>query len=320
MLQLDNVKIHFPIRGGAFGRRAKVVRAVDGVSLSLDKGEALGLVGESGCGKTTIGMSVMGLIPLTEGTIRIDNQDITSLTESQMNQLRRKISMVFQDPYSSLNPRMTIRQIVGEPLVIHGIAGRATLTDRVLKLLREVGLDSYHMKRYPHEFSGGQRQRVGIARALALDASLIIFDEPTSALDVSVQAQILKLIWDLRQRRGLSYLLVSHDLGVVKSLCERVAVMYLGKIVEDAPTDRLFHEPAHPYSRALLSAVPSPSLRKHTGRIILPGTVPSPINPPDGCRFKGRCFEKIDGQCREEEPDFVTLSPGHRVACWRYVR
>jgi oligopeptide transport system ATP-binding protein len=317
LLEVRNLVKHFEVGGGMFGKPVGLVRAVDGVSFSIRRGETLGLVGESGCGKTTTGRCVLQLERPTSGQIIFEGRDLTTLDPHEMRAVRRKLQVIFQDPYSSLNPRMTIGEIVGEPLAVHGIVRGATARrDRVQQLLRHVGLLPQHARRYPHQLSGGQRQRVGVARALAMEPSLIICDEPVSALDVSIQAQIINLLEDLQAEFGLTYLFIAHDLAVVRHISDRVAVMYLGKIVEMADRKTLYDEPLHPYTRALLSAVPipDPELEMRRERVVLGGEVPSPLNPPSGCVFHPRCPIAID-RCRSVVPELRDPRPGHKAAC-----
>jgi oligopeptide transport system ATP-binding protein len=315
LLEVRNLTKYYPVtRGFIFQRQVGAVKAVDGVSFVIRRGETLGLVGESGCGKTTLGRVILRLQEPTAGEAIFEGRDVFKLSKEEMRRLRRDMQIIFQDPYSSLNPRMTVGDIIGEPLEIHRLARGREKVRRVQELLEVVGLSPYHANRYPHEFSGGQRQRIGIARALAVHPKLIIADEPVSALDVSIQAQILNLLQELQREFGLTYLFIAHDLSVVKHISDRIAVMYLGKIVELADADELFSNPQHPYTEALLSAVPIPNPELRRERIILPGDVPSPVNPPSGCRFHTRCLY-AQPSCRVEEPAFEDIGNGHFVAC-----
>ena len=316
LVVVTNLVKYFPVRAGVLQRIQGWVQAVDDVSLTIKEGETLGLVGESGCGKTTVGQAILRLIEPTSGSIRFGGADITTLPQSELKTLRRSMQIVFQDPYSSLDPRKTIGESVAEGLKIHRIGSAREQHQRVLELLHRVGLEDYHARRYPHEFSGGQRQRVGIARALALNPRFIVADEPVSALDVSIQAQVLNLLRDLQQDLGLTYLFIAHNMSVVEHISDRIAVMYLGKIVEVAPTRELFSNPLHPYTQALLSAVPVPNPRHKRERIILTGDVPSPLNPPSGCRFHPRCPQVMNDICPLREPTLIELNPGHWVSCW----
>lgn len=314
LIEIKNLKVYFPIQGGIFSKTIENVKAVDGVSFYIKKGETLGLVGESGCGKTTVGRSMLRLIEPTSGEVLFQGEDIVKYKAKEMQKLRQNMQIVFQDPNSSLNPRMLVKDVIAEPLIINGMTRGAELDKKVAHLLEAVGLNPVHANRYPHEFSGGQRQRVGIARALALNPKFIVLDEPTSSLDVSVQSQILNKLEDLQREMGLTYLFISHNLIVVKYLSDRVAVMYLGKIVESSKTDDLFEKPMHPYTQALLSAIPVPDPSVKTKRIILEGDVPTPINPPKGCRFHTRCRYRMD-ICDKVEPEFKDIGGEHFVAC-----
>lgn len=316
LLHVDDLVMHFPIYRGVFQRKVGAVHAVDRVSFDVKKGETLGLVGESGCGKTTVGRTILQLYRPTSGKVEFEGVDLVRLKGEDMRRMRRKMQMIFQDPYASLNPRMTVEQLVGEPLLVHNVVAGKEINDRVKQLLELVKLNPSFANRYAHEFSGGQRQRIGIARALALNPNFIICDEPISALDVSIQAQVVNLLEELQAQFGLTYLFIAHDLSMVRHISTRVAVMYLGVIMELADRDELYNNPLHPYTQALLSAVPIPDpiADARRQRVILEGDVPSPVNPPSGCRFRTRCPIAV-AMCAESRPEFREIKPGHFVAC-----
>ena len=316
VIEIRDIFKYFPIPRGFLGRKVEYLKAVDGVSFTVHMGETLGLVGESGCGKSTVGYLILRLLRPDKGQILFQDTDITTLTGEALRRVRRNMQVVFQDPQSSLDPRMFIKKTVGSPLEVNRLAKGADVVTRVKDMLKEVGLREDHVYRYPHEFSGGQRQRIGIARALITRPEFIVFDEPTSALDVSVQAQILNLVEDLQRRHGYAYLFISHDLSVIKHVSHRIAVMYLGKIVETAPKDKLFQKPLHPYTKALMEALPQPDPEKRHTLAVLQGDVPSPVNVPQGCRFHPRCPEILDS-CNRVEPALVEVGEGHWVACHR---
>ena len=321
IVEVDGMAVHFPIATGMFRRQRGTVRAVDGVDLVVNKGETLGLVGESGSGKTTLGRAILQLYKPTAGSVSFDGIDLTGLTSEAMRRMRRRVQMIFQDPYASLNPRMTVGRLIGEPLKVHALARGSGVDKRVRELLHLVGLSPQVVNRYPHEFSGGQRQRIGVARALAVQPDFVVADEPISALDVSIQAQIINLLKDLQGELGLTYIFIGHDLATVGYISDRIAVMYLGKIVELAARDELYENPRHPYTQALFSAIPipDPMAEARRKRIILTGDVPSPVDPPAGCRFHPRCFlrERLGNPelCVTQEPQLSEQFPGHRVAC-----
>ncbi|HXG67881.1 MAG TPA: ABC transporter ATP-binding protein [Blastocatellia bacterium] len=314
LVEVKNLKKYFPVGGGLFGVGAEVVKAVDDVSFAIRRGETFGLVGESGCGKSTTGRCILRLIEPTSGEVWFEGRDMLSLGSDELRRLRRDMQIIFQDPYSSLNPRMRVGRIIEEPLVIHRIGNRRERRERVVELLQRVGLQPEHAGRYPHEFSGGQRQRIGIARALALNPKFIVCDEPVSALDVSVQAQVVNLLQDLQEQLGLTYLFISHGLSVVEHISTRVGIMYLGKLVESAPSREIFRNPLHPYTRALLSAIPVPDPDARRERVKLDGEIPTAINPPQGCRFRTRC-PMAEARCAESEPQLVEVEKDHFVAC-----
>jgi oligopeptide/dipeptide ABC transporter ATP-binding protein len=321
LVEADRLKVHFPITAGLLQRRIGAVRAVDDVTFEIRRGETLGLVGESGCGKSTTGRALIRLRDATDGVVRFDGVDLFSLSREKLRKMRRRMQIIFQDPYSSLNPRMTVGSIIAEPLETHDLARGKQKIERVRELLALVGLNPRYTNRYPHEFSGGQRQRIGVARALAVEPEFIVCDEPISALDVSIQAQVLNLLVDLREQFNLTYLFIAHDLSVVRHISDRVGVMYLGKLVELGPPAAIYETPAHPYTRALLSAVPipDPKAERRRKRVILTGDVPSPANPPSGCRFHTRCwlYEKLGRpeNCRTEDPELRLVGGDHRAAC-----
>lgn len=316
LLEVKNLKKYFPIKKGFFGKATLNVKAVDDISFSINRGETFGLVGESGCGKSTTGRTLIRLYNPTAGEIIFDGVDIANMKESQLMDYRKRIQMIFQDPYASLNTRMTVSDIIGEPLDIHGLASGKERQERIFNLLETVGLSKDHASRYPHEFSGGQRQRIGIARALAVDPEFIICDEPISALDVSIQAQVVNMLEDLQKEHGLTYLFIAHDLSMVKYISDRIGVMYLGKMAEIASADNLYAKPLHPYAQALLSAIPipDPEIMRNSNRIIIEGDVPSPINPPSGCTFRTRC-QYAKPLCAKVEPILVEVNDDHWVSC-----
>ncbi|MGL4654005.1 ABC transporter ATP-binding protein [Cetobacterium sp.] len=319
LLEIKNLCKYFNIKNSVFKKNRKILKAVDDVSLEIRKGETLGLVGESGCGKTSLGRTIVKLYEPTSGDIVYDGKNLTNLNFQEMKSFRRKIQMIFQDPYASLNPRQTIGDIIKEPMEIHNLYEKENRDKKVLEILELVGLNASHISRYPHEFSGGQRQRVGIARALACDPEFIVCDEPISALDVSIQAQIINTLEELQEKLGLTYLFIAHDLSMVKHISDRVGIMYLGKLVEISESDSVYNTPLHPYTQALLSAIPIPdpdiSLKKE--RIILEGDIPTPINPSAGCRFKTRC-PKVSEKCHDKEPQLIEVKKNHKVACHLY--
>ena len=321
LVEVDHLKVHFPILTGVFQTESGRVRAVDDISFEIRKGETFGLVGESGCGKSTTGRAVIRLRNPTAGTVRFDGNDLMDLSRNDLRKMRRRMQIIFQDPYSSLNPRMTVGSIISEPLEVHKLGSKRNRIERVRELLALVGLNPMYTNRYPHEFSGGQRQRIGVARALAVEPEFIVCDEPISALDVSIQAQVLNLLVELREKFGLTYLFIAHDLSVVRHISDRVGVMYLGKLVEVGPPEAIYEKPGHPYTRALLSAVPipDPKAERRRRRVILTGDVPSPANPPDGCRFHTRCwlYERLGRpeQCRTVDPELRVVGTDHQAAC-----
>jgi oligopeptide/dipeptide ABC transporter ATP-binding protein len=314
LLEIRNLKKHFPVDAGLFSRGKGAVKAVDGVNLTINEGETLGLVGESGCGKSTLGRTILRLIEPTSGEVLFQGKNLLAMAPRELRNMRREMQIIFQDPYASLNPRMRVGDIVGEGLEIHKLAKGKAKRDRVMELLQQVGLREDHFDRYPHEFSGGQRQRIGIARALAVSPKFIVCDEPVSSLDVSIQAQIINLLQELQEKMHLTYLFISHDLRVVEHISHRVAIMYLGKVVEIAQGDKIYHDAKHPYTRALLSAVPLPNTERKKERVVLEGDVPSPVNPPPGCAFHPRCSYR-EALCSQSEPPMDFAADGHGVAC-----
>jgi peptide/nickel transport system ATP-binding protein len=317
LLKVENLSVQFHVGGGFFGGGARRLRAVSGVDLTLRAGECLGLVGESGCGKSTVALAILGLVATTGGAITVDGMTIDETASIDRHSLARSVQMVFQDPYASLNPRQTVRRTLADPLRLHGVTNRGETEDRVADMLRRVGLTADQADRYPHEFSGGQRQRIGIARALILRPKLVICDEPVSALDVSIRAQIINLLLELKESLGLSYLMISHDLGVVEHMSDRVAVMYLGKIVETGDWRSIFERPSHPYTRGLIAAIPDPFAPAGAAADKVKGEIPSPFNPPTGCAFHPRCPIAVD-KCRVEPgPELAEIADGHKVSCWR---
>ena len=314
LLETKDLSKYFTAKKGLLNRNPSVVKAVDHVSLSVRKGETLGLVGESGCGKSTLGRTILRLIPATEGQVMYNGEDILTYDKKKMWEMRRKLQIIFQDPYSSLNPRMTVYDLISAPLEVYKVGTKEERREMVEEILQEVGLDKQYLNRFPHEFSGGQRQRIGIARALILNPEFVVCDEPVSALDVSIQAQVLNLMQDLQEQMGLTYIFITHDLSVVNHFANDIAVMYLGQLIEKAPSVTLFDNPVHPYTKALLSAIPVPSLRKKRQRVMLKGEISSPINPKPGCRFAVRCPYATD-RCRTEEPKLVEIEKDHFVAC-----
>ena len=319
ILRVNDLKTHYRISKGFSLKDKGSIKAVDGVSFYVNEGETFGLVGESGCGKTTLGKAILGLVPTTAGNVEFMGKNITGMSRDEMREVRRNLQVIFQDPYGCLDPRKTVEQIIGEPMVVHKIGNKKDRHDRVRELMDVVGLSPAHIYRYPHEFSGGQRQRIGIARALILNPKLIICDEPVSALDVSIQSQVLNLLNDLQDKYGLTYIFIAHGLPVVKYISNRIGVMYLGKMVEMSDAEELYAKPLHPYTQALMSAIPIPAPTHEKEQIILEGEIPSPLNPPSGCHFHTRC-RFAEPKCAQEEPPFIEYEKGHYVACWRCMK
>ena len=319
ILRVNDLKTHYRISKGFSLKDKGSIKAVDGVSFYVNEGETFGLVGESGCGKTTLGKAILGLVPTTAGNVEFMGKNITGMSRDEMREIRRNLQVIFQDPYGCLDPRKTVEQIIAEPLVVHKIGGKKERQDKVRELMDVVGLSPAHIYRYPHEFSGGQRQRIGIARALILNPKLIICDEPVSALDVSIQSQVLNLLNDLQDKYGLTYIFIAHGLPVVKYISNRIGVMYLGKMVEMSDSEELYAKPLHPYTQALMSAIPIPDPTHEKEQIILEGEIPSPLNPPSGCHFHTRC-RFAEPKCAQEEPPFIEYEKGHYVACWRCMK
>ena len=319
ILRVNDLKTHYRISKGFSLKDKGAIKAVDGVSFYVNEGETFGLVGESGCGKTTLGKAILGLVPTTAGNVEFMGKNITGMSRDEMREVRRNLQVIFQDPYGCLDPRKTVEQIIGEPMVVHKIGNKKDRHDRVRELMDVVGLSPAHIYRYPHEFSGGQRQRIGIARALILNPKLIICDEPVSALDVSIQSQVLNLLNDLQDKYGLTYIFIAHGLPVVKYISNRIGVMYLGKMVEMSDAEELYAKPLHPYTQALMSAIPIPDPTYEKEQIILEGEIPSPLNPPSGCHFHTRC-RFAEPKCAQEEPPFIEYEKGHYVACWRCMK
>ena len=319
ILRVNDLKTHYRISKGFSLKDKGSIKAVDGVSFYVNEGETFGLVGESGCGKTTLGKAILGLVPTTAGNVEFMGKNITGMSRDEMREVRRNLQVIFQDPYGCLDPRKTVEQIIGEPMVVHKIGNKKDRHDRVRELMDVVGLSPAHIYRYPHEFSGGQRQRIGIARALILNPKLIICDEPVSALDVSIQSQVLNLLNDLQDKYGLTYIFIAHGLPVVKYISNRIGVMYLGKMVEMSDSEELYAKPLHPYTQALMSAIPIPDPTHEKEQIILEGEIPSPLNPPSGCHFHTRC-RFAEPKCAQEEPPFIEYEKGHYVACWRCMK